>query len=733
MALLFVITVIIFFSFYLFTTTAPSLSLRDRIILSSILSWAQIILTQFILSLVGWLYLPLLISLNIILATTISFLCLQNNTEIKSIATLDFLTFKNLFSRLSPPNRILFVLLIFACLWIIWAGILFPPRGVDDLTYHLPPIYQAIQQHRWQLLPLDLKTHFAFPFFAEFLFMWPAIFTHSQQYVDLVQLFVALSGLPTIYALGRYLKLSFNTSILIALLFMLTPVVLMQSGCNYIDLITSIFFLNSLYLSLMFYRYQKPIYLYALAVSLGLMIGMKYMMPFLALFLQPLIIPKLCKNKRHLFWYIFIIFVIGSYWYIKNFLLLGTFFYTQGTGTVSIEAFNGHGQIAWKETLALFWQKWHKMFIEDIELGKFNGGFGLIFWALSFPTWIVIFIRSILRFKKNPDLFWLWVQLPLALPFVLFWPLDQIDYTVRYIIYIIPIGYLCFGLLLEALKRNGLHKLKKIFEIICLVCGYLYVSLMSISYWPTYDLTVPLEDLKNSATRNEYYRLRNGTWYIHINYYIWELIEDISRTQQNGLSCYLASTLNGYWTAPLYGLKLQNTIYNFEENPKSLPDLYYFTSHDHVPNQPLLYIGKQFKLSDVSLRNDYILIYQVERKFIFIKKDLLKNISVKKSLLNFYTNYLPILTKESLPPLQEHVPLISTDWTGSTFRYWELEGAFKSPVIWIPPSSLNRFLSQTHWQKLYSLNTPLQGYKSKTLYKLINDEFTLVIYENIKE
>src|SRR5258705_429041 len=37
-------------------------------------------------------------------------------------------------------------LLLFAALWIGAAVLYYPPRGVDDV-YHLPPVYQAVQDH----------------------------------------------------------------------------------------------------------------------------------------------------------------------------------------------------------------------------------------------------------------------------------------------------------------------------------------------------------------------------------------------------------------------------------------------------------------------------------------------------------------------------------------------------------------------------------------------------------
>ena len=55
----------------------------------------------------------------------------------------------------------------------------YPPRGIDDVTYHLPPIYQAIQDHRLTVLPIELRGHFGYPLNAEMLFLLVPLFTGS--------------------------------------------------------------------------------------------------------------------------------------------------------------------------------------------------------------------------------------------------------------------------------------------------------------------------------------------------------------------------------------------------------------------------------------------------------------------------------------------------------------------------------------------------------------------------
>ena len=93
------------------------------------------------------------------------------------------------------------------------------------------------------MLPVAMDGHFAFPLNAELLFMWPAILTHSQQFVDAVQVIIAFWGVAVVYGLARAVDTKPKTALFVAFLFLFTPVVLAQMGSDYIDIITGVFFL----------------------------------------------------------------------------------------------------------------------------------------------------------------------------------------------------------------------------------------------------------------------------------------------------------------------------------------------------------------------------------------------------------------------------------------------------------------------------------------------------------
>src|SRR5262249_27929557 len=104
-------------------------------------------------------------------------------------------------------TAVLGVLFLFAALWLATVVVIYSPRGVDDIVYHLPPIYQAVQTHRFQILPLELRQLFAFPFNAEMLFLWVTLLTGSVRWVDGTQILAAALGIAAVFALGRRLGL----------------------------------------------------------------------------------------------------------------------------------------------------------------------------------------------------------------------------------------------------------------------------------------------------------------------------------------------------------------------------------------------------------------------------------------------------------------------------------------------------------------------------------------------
>jgi len=223
---------LIFSSWFLFFSTLRKTSLTCSLVYMGAMSGIQIVVAQLGLGIIGILHLSYLILLHLFWSgSLLAWVFLYRRTlvvpTLKEHAGKIRAWFKII---LAWENILLLSLLILVGLWLFVAAIFLPPRGIDDLVYHLPSLYQFVQTHQIDLLPLELRKGFAMPLNGDFLFLWPLIFFHEDLLIDYVVFIVALYGVIVLYALGRQLKVPPRTAFFIALLFLFLPVVLGQGG-----------------------------------------------------------------------------------------------------------------------------------------------------------------------------------------------------------------------------------------------------------------------------------------------------------------------------------------------------------------------------------------------------------------------------------------------------------------------------------------------------------------------
>ena len=287
---------------------------------------AQILLTELTLGFSGLLYLSLLTIVNIIISSLV-FLYGYNRTRTRlaDIVKHDYAIVKStLLAAMDAYNIILIALVLLSYSWVVTAAYFLPLRGVDDLFYHLPPIFHYIQTHTISLLPTEIRHHFAFPQNAELLFMWPTIFSNSQRMLDSANVPFVLMSVVVVYALLRNFLIPERDALFSALLYALCPVVIMQAGSNYIDVMVSLFFLISLYYTILYFQDQRTLYACSAGMSIGIMCGMKYTVLFLSIPLQLVMLWKLCTARRqHAVGYFSLLIALCCWWYIRNAVVLG--------------------------------------------------------------------------------------------------------------------------------------------------------------------------------------------------------------------------------------------------------------------------------------------------------------------------------------------------------------------------------------------------------------------------
>ncbi len=715
--ILFFISFVIFLSYYILTVKFKINRLSERLMYAGLFSCAQIIATQLYLGIAGLLYPPLLAAVNLTIAVAV-ILYGMDGRSLHSIRS----SWVSLRNTLSPESIFLLILSFFTVLWLVLAAHFLPAgRTADDMAYHLPAVYQYIQTHRISLLPIELRALFALPQNAELLFMWPTIFTENTFFINIVQIVVAALGVIAVYVLAQTLNIPSRIAFFIAILFFFTPGVLRQIGSGYIDLITHVFFLISLHAAVMFYLKQREFYLYGAAVAIGLMIGMKYNMLILALGLQPLILPTLLKKtKRAILAYFASILILAGYWYARNLIVFQNPFFPVHSSSSGLGVFNGEEPFALMPMMLEIPQKMG-LLIQDIGIGAL-GGYGLIFWGICFPVWIFMIIKSAFDVTKGLFPLWLWAQ-PIFGFFILFLvPLRDLWMTSRYSLFVVAIGLLALGKAIALFQRRTLYRL---FVILCCLAfsGMSFIHL-AIEVNPSFAVDKPIKDVLEGkvVSKNRYFYLSS---FMTNAFYGWEVLDLLTRDDPKGLNCYAAMAGYFFLTAPLYGTNVQNSIWNFQENPETQPDAFLY---DYGGEKDLVYLTKKIPMSEVLRDPRYDLILSLPQTFCFIKKDFLNKPGKASLLADFYGTYVPrhidalCNIKEVLAP---NIPVVTSSQWGYALKHLQLKGRISNPIVLVPPGQENEFAQRKQWQKVYSCERPLENFKTALVFE--NQELKLYL------
>jgi len=623
--LLLAVSAFIFFSNYFFLTRPVPSNFHQKIILAGLWSFGQVILTELFLGIIKVLYLPDLIFLNLGIATILLTLGIWGRDGgalwLQECRTIR----EGIKSVMAWENIFLLVLAGFVLIWMVTAICFFPPRNGDELSYHLPPILQYIIDHKIYLLPVEVNKRFAFPENAELLFMWPAIVLHSQQLVNSVQLIVAFWGTAVMYGLGRILGLGSKISLFVSLLFLLTPVVLSQMGCCYIDVIIAVFFLTVVYAAGVFYKTGRLLYFYSTALAAGLLWGMKYNEAIFILSVLPFLCSRPVTLKRW-FGFIIIFIIAGGFWYLRNLWALKTPIYPVPFSQDSLGIFTEHAQNVdlWRFMKVIP----HKLFLnwKDIGLGTLHGGYGLIFWSLAFPAWLLVWVRSMAR--RNWFDFWVYSLLVLGLGQLLVVPLQDYSWTSRYSIFMVALGLLALGQAMMIFDKKVFFS--RAIRISCILFAVLAVVNLSNND-PSYRIDGPIKALIN---RNYFLQVKLDP----DSFTALGVVDYLTLDDAKPLYCAI-STLNhptfDMVNSTLYGTKLQNRSWILEHDRPLMPDVLLFLRSKEKEqgnsDSDLPAILKEIRVINL----EYFLIERSSQAYLFIHKDFFKDPQKQHLLYNF--------------------------------------------------------------------------------------------------
>ena len=149
--MLFLITnLVIFTSYYLLITKSGIRRVSEKIVITVLMGTAQIVISEIILGIFGNLSLGVLVILNLIISFVLtSFVLYKFNSDIIKALRRDLDGLIDSINTFNTPYIfVLGILLIMVSLWIVLSSFLLPPRGFDDLTYHLTVIYEFILKEK---------------------------------------------------------------------------------------------------------------------------------------------------------------------------------------------------------------------------------------------------------------------------------------------------------------------------------------------------------------------------------------------------------------------------------------------------------------------------------------------------------------------------------------------------------------------------------------------------------
>jgi len=735
--LLFILTsLIIFFSFYCFCSRLSIQPLSVKLVVAGLFYFAQIILSLLFLGIAGLLTTSWVIALNLTLSVS-GIIFSTRNHRLLAIAQKDVRSILNFLYSLSWENKTLLIFCAIATAWIGAAVYLLPPRGVDDLAYHLPRVYEYWQNHKIFLLPVNIFANFAFPENADLLFLWPIVFFQNQQWVEGGQLVFGIYGVLVLFTLARLQKLSPRTSAFLAFSFFLTPVVLCQMGTNYIEVITAVTYLTAVFCALRFREQGEIIFLYAAALSAGLGAGMKYGMIPLVIYLLIFILPAFRRVKRaHIFGYLLVMLIAGGFWYLRNLIILHEIFYPGQALANNFKLVDTADTnllfMAWDAVKSLS-DRLSRVILQDTWLATYNAGLGSVFLGVALPCWLMAFPGVFQDAKKkNFTRLFLWLNVPLGFSFILSWRDDLLVDVIRYALFIIPFGLIFLGETLELWKKeprrqNGVR-------LLCVLLSFLSLTTVPGSFHPGYRIDAPLIDRWQNNTTSEFKYLTYGGWVKPSLRWVAEPLDFITRDNKKGLLCYVAGNSNLAFST-VYGSRLQNRVWNFgAENDQESPEAFIFIN---FPNQAATFNNQETARLLTALRNpDLSMVSASEYVQLLISKKALKAEGRQQQLLRYYQITFPAEIQagyQITKAIKQDIPIVVSNRLGLGLRYLELKGKLNNPLFFIP-ARLGKEFTRTHnWPIAYSLENPLPGYKARLIQKFPVKDKQISLWENIRE
>lgn len=726
------VTALIYIAYYYLFSTASRATTSRNLLSAFVMSCAQVVMTELLLGLWHLLQLPFLIMANVALAGLVLLLA-RRRSPISLRATLkaDIIGCRRSLAEAADIFTIsIGVLVILTYGWIAAAAYYLPPRGIDDLVYHLPTIFEYIQSHEIKLLPVALRPHYAFPENAELLFMWPTIFAGTQRLVDGLNIPFVLVSILTVHALLRHFTIRRRDALFAALLYALTPVVIMQSGVNYIDVIVALFCLLSLYFALQFHGSGNIACLYAAGASIGLMLGMKYTMLLLALPLQLLIVPGLFRARwRHTAGYLWVILLLCGWWYGRNMVLFSDPFYPLNFLGFLL---GKPGESGIFNNIRVNLGNWvSQQLVGDAGIGSCDGGFGLVFWGVGFSSWLYYGIYSLIN-ARGAGMGRLVSLACLPAGFLLLLSIPEIDahVTGRLAIFVVAIGLFSFC---ETMKILNDPQCSAILKSMCIFLSLLNASLLTVSIKPHFNLGTVIQDRIQQQYPSDFKYFSPGTRTARSQQgLVCEALDYITRGDRTGLYCHLISDPFLFYPSSAYGSKLQNRLAYTHPPVRWAIEAYLYT---YYPGLHDINLDATTSGYDIIADNGYVVAAHWDYGCLILRRDIFDKPDKQRLLAEYYKQTWPeaiTAARQISPVLTEEIPIVTSSQIGYGLRCLYAGQQRMGRVVTTPGTLESLAAAGRKIRRCYTLGKPLPGFNAEKVGRVIYANNELTVYLNRK-
>lgn len=759
--LLTALTALLVVAWYAFVTAGEAGSLSTRLVLAAAGASGQIVVCGTLLGTLGALSLAGVTGFSLITAGILLVLALRSAGDRSRLAAAVPGDLRELLAAVKScwgwETALLTAFLAYAGVWLATAVVHYPPRGVDDLVYHLPPIYQAVQTHRFEVLPLELRKFFVFPFNGEMPFLWVALLTGSARWVDGTQVLFAALGVAAVFALGRALGLRPRGALFAAALFGAMPVVLLQATSNYVDVVVNAWILAAAVALLAYQRTGSSAALVVGGLTTGLVLGSKYQAILIAAFLAGIALVALlgrglrgARLLRAAALFALPAASAGLFWYVRNGIVHANPFYPLPVSLLSVTLFPGdwpQGPSVWsallKDPVDVL-----RIAVWDPGLRTFNGGLGFVFWGLGLAAWARLLARRLrgrdahvaqldghvasrdahvapldghvasldapvaLRGSRP----WLSARVlvlglvPVGIFSLFLTPFADLALTPRYVLAIGGIAFVALALAIEeaAGSRTGAATGMRAAGVLGAALGLVVAA---GSNRPLLDLSPVAAETPQVRRLGEMHYLPYGLRALGLMAEGWAPLDAMTR-DGGGLIVYQATDFKIFWTSPTFGTDLQNRIWNFlDSNDRPAdPDAFFF----HSPSREPLYLGKEIRRETVAADPRYELVASNgdDVTTLYVLRARLAEKGRRQRLVDYYATLRPTLVRETAPAAQaakEGSVLLATFPLASAFLVHEAQGRLRAELIPVTTKELQAEGARRSDRPVYTLGVSLDG------------------------